>query len=276
MSELRPLIRRARPQDRRALQSVLADIGHAREISRDDLAVRDVFVAEHLGRIVGFSAFGDEQRVHLEALVVVPDRRDRGVGSALLIHALVNASTPTVTIRCDEGAAGFFRRFEGHETRDGDRFRFDVSTAAVRRRYRNVAIAQRPWRAPYSRRPLEQVLFALVMFPSLVLLALILLVTSFPENLVMIAILGGLTALPLAVMWHRRILPTEDTQRQLEAHAAAQASEQHRERRIEAQRTQALERHAGQLALTAGEGDGAVSLAKGEGALSVPEPKPGD
>ncbi|HET7698629.1 MAG TPA: GNAT family N-acetyltransferase [Vicinamibacterales bacterium] len=78
------------------------------------LDLHDVWVAEEDGAVVGMCALEDRgDRCNLEHVWVEPARHGRGVGRALVLHALTEArrrSVSAVELLSDPFASGFYER----------------------------------------------------------------------------------------------------------------------------------------------------------------------
>ena len=86
------------------------------------LELHDVFVAEQAGRIVGMCALEDRHdRWHLEHVWVEPREHGRGVGRALVLHALEEARRRhdgNVELFADPYASGFYERLGARRAGD--------------------------------------------------------------------------------------------------------------------------------------------------------------
>ena len=86
------------------------------------LELHDVFVAEQAGRIVGMCALEDRHdRWHLEHVWVEPREHGRGVGRALVLHALDEARRRhdgNVELFADPYASGFYERLGARRAGD--------------------------------------------------------------------------------------------------------------------------------------------------------------
>ena len=86
------------------------------------LELHDVFVAEENGAIVGMCALEDQHvRWHLEHVWVEPDFHGRGVGRALVLHALDQARHRhggVVELFSDPFASGFYERLGARRAGD--------------------------------------------------------------------------------------------------------------------------------------------------------------
>jgi predicted N-acetyltransferase YhbS len=86
------------------------------------LDLHDVFVAEEEGAIVGMCALEDQRvRWHLEHVWVEPARHGRGVGRALVLHALEEARRRhggVVELFADPFASGFYERLGARRAGD--------------------------------------------------------------------------------------------------------------------------------------------------------------
>jgi N-acetylglutamate synthase-like GNAT family acetyltransferase len=108
------------------------------------LEMHDVFVAEENGAIVGMCALEDRQdRWHMEHVWVEPAAHGRGVGRALVLHALDEARRRhggAVELFADPFASGFYERLgarragevsapmPGARDRTLPRYRFEVGS----------------------------------------------------------------------------------------------------------------------------------------------------
>jgi len=86
------------------------------------LELHDVFVADEDGRIVGMCALEDRHdRWHLEHVWVEPSEHGRGVGRALVLHALEEARRQhdgNVELYADPYASGFYERLGARRAGD--------------------------------------------------------------------------------------------------------------------------------------------------------------
>ena len=86
------------------------------------LELHDVFVAEENGAIVGMCALEDQRvRWHLEHVWVEPALHGRGVGRALVLHALEEARGRhggVVELFSDPFASGFYERLGARRVGD--------------------------------------------------------------------------------------------------------------------------------------------------------------
>jgi N-acetylglutamate synthase-like GNAT family acetyltransferase len=101
-------IRRAVQADQASITSIVRAAG----INPFDLRWPRFLVAEEDGRIVGavqVKPHGDGSR-ELASLAVIPERRDQGVGRAL-VEAILAAETGPVYLTCADRLEGYYVRF---------------------------------------------------------------------------------------------------------------------------------------------------------------------
>jgi N-acetylglutamate synthase-like GNAT family acetyltransferase len=101
-------IRRATAADQEFITALVRDSG----INPFDLRWQRFLAADEGGRVIGVAQIkphGDGSR-ELASLAVVPERRDQGVGSAL-VRALLATETGPVYLTCADRLEGYYARF---------------------------------------------------------------------------------------------------------------------------------------------------------------------
>jgi GNAT superfamily N-acetyltransferase len=95
-------------------QAYMQEWDYDAEIASSFVSAHDVFLAEARGRLAGFYALSRERPVsHLKHLWIEPEFIRRGVGTALLGHAIGQASSgegSIMVVHADPNAVGFYER----------------------------------------------------------------------------------------------------------------------------------------------------------------------